>query len=59
MPLLDDDTQEKERHRSFRGCDAHDADTLAYGFPHDGFGIVKFEPNNVSRLLANAIVDSN
>lgn len=59
MPLLDDNTQEKERHRPFGGCDAHDADTLANGFPHDGFGVVKFETNNVGCLFANAIVDSD
>ena len=59
MPRLDDDTQKKERYRRFGGCDAHDADALTYGFPHDGFGVVEFETDDVGCLLANAVVDSN
>jgi hypothetical protein len=58
MPLLDNDTQEKERHRSFRGSDAHDAYALTYGLPHDGFGVVEFETDNVSRLLSNSVLDA-
>lgn len=59
MPSLSDNAQQKERYRALGSCYSHDADALAYGFPHDGFGVVKLKTNNISCLFANTVGDAD